>query len=72
MKVSELVPDESLRQQIEAAARADAEAGRYNEPYAEVVGTYQRQLMLGAANFVYAQAHERRRLRIERMRGRAA
>ena len=48
-------------------ARDDAAAGRYEEPFPEVDGTYQRRLLLGAANTAYALAYYKRAVRLKRM-----
>ena len=67
MNISELVTDTATKLQIEAKARKDAATGHYEEPYSVVDGSYQRQLLLSAANCVYTIAYYKRQARLKRM-----
>lgn len=66
----EIVGDERKRT-IEAKARADADAGKY-EPPPETTGSYWSQISGNMDWMVYTMTHGKRLERIERMKGVAA
>lgn len=71
MDIVDCVADNAVRLQIEARARTDAETGAYNPP-TNHSGTYWDQVVQAGERAVYHQAYEKRRLRLERMKERAA
>ncbi len=71
MDITECMTDNAMRLRIEAKARDDAEGVVYDPP-ASRGDTYWGQAVHAGEQAVYHQAYEKRRLRLERMKERAA